>query len=344
MAAEGRSIRYGLQLDVPTGFRLSAAVWASGLAVAFSGLVCLILSLFTGPAVSDSLWGVEPLAYIGSLVMLIGLAVSAAGLAAAAMSAQSTQAQNRGNSLSEQEQSERWRETTRQFFEVFNHDLGRPMRRISGKERELRAAIQAGGAPEEPAVRELLDEIARQTPNFRLMLSNIQVLVELQAPGDTPPTGPVELSEVVRRIADRYSQAAAELSKELIWWAVPEDFGIVSSDSHAIEHIVANLVDNAVTHASGNVEISLSKDDSRFFVQVWDDGPGIASHYLEYLFDRGWTPEVGRREEKTSSGLGLFIARTLARRCGGELTVESVAAPQDGHHTAFLLALPLKGQ
>jgi len=65
---------------------------------------------------------------------------------------------------------------------------------------------------------------------------------------------------------------------------------------------------------------------------------------LEYLFDRGWTPEVGRREEKTSSGLGLFIARRLAQRCGGELTVESVAEPQTDHHTAFLLALPLKGQ
>ena len=103
-------------------------------------------------------------------------------------------------------------------------------------------------------------------------------------------------------------------------------------------------MDNAVTHASGNVEIALSKDDASFYVQVWDDGPGIAPHYLEYLFDRGWTPEVVRREEKTSSGLGLFIARTLARRCGGELTVESVAAPQSGHHTSFLLALPLKGQ
>lgn len=336
---EGPAWRWS-RLSVPEGSRLTLTVFAGGGLIALSGFMCLILSLFTGPAVFDYLWGVEPLAYIGGVALMVGLAISITGLAVAAMRASR---RNQGEPDREH-QSEQWRETTRQFFELVDHDLGRPLRRIAGKERELRAAIRAAGGPDDPAVQELMDEIARQTPNFRLMLSNIQVLVQLEAPGGAPPTGPVEPSEVVRRIADRYFPVAAEASKELTWWAEPPEFGIVSSDSHAIEHIVTNLVDNAVTHAAGNVEISLSKDDTRFYVQVWDDGPGIASHYLEYLFDRGWTPEVGRREEKTSSGLGLFIARRLAQRCGGELTVESVAAPQADHHTAFLLALPLKGQ
>ena len=340
MAAEEGPAWRGSRLNMPPDYRFPLAVFMGGWVFAFAGLVCLILSFFIGPIAFDYLWGVEPLAYIGSMVMIGGLTVAASGLGYAMLK---TNWQNHSSPTGER-QSEHWRETTRQFFELFDHDLGRPLRRIAGKERELRAAIRAAGGPEDPAVLELMDEIARQTPNFRLMLSNIQVLVQLEAPGGLPPTGPVEPSEVVRRIADRYFPIAAEAGKELTWWAEPQDFGIVSSDSHAIEHIVANLVDNAVTHATGNVEISLSKDDTRFYVQVWDDGPGIASHYLEYLFDRGWTPEVGRREEKTSSGLGLFIARTLARRCGGELTVESVATPQDRHHTAFLLALPLKGQ
>ena len=61
------------------------------------------------------------------------------------------------------------------------------MRRIAGKERELRAAIRAAGQPDEAAVQELLDEIARQTPNYRLMLSNIQMLVQMEAPGGSSP-------------------------------------------------------------------------------------------------------------------------------------------------------------
>ena len=340
MAVEEGPAWRGPSLRFPPGFRLPLAVFAGGWVVTLAGLICLILSFLIGHVLFDILWVFEPLTFIGSMVMIGGLTVAASALGIAILKANW---RSLGDST-DAHQSEHWRETTRQFFELFDHDLGRPLRRIAGKERELRAAIRAAGGPDDTGVQELLDEIARQTPNFRLMLSNIQVLVQLEAPGDQSPTGPVEPSEVVRRIADRYFPIAAEAGKELTWWAEPQDFGIVSSDSHAIEHIVANLVDNAVTHALGNVEISLSKDESCFYVQVWDDGPGIASHYLEYLFERGWTPEVGQREEKTSSGLGLFIARTLARRCGGELTVDSVAAPQDGHHTAFLLALPLKEQ
>ncbi len=309
---------------------LQPAKIAAAAAIA-AGIACLALAPVIGAAAFTSLWGIEPLSYIGGILLIAGL--TAAVLAYAAQ-----------NNATPAEQNRHWIETTRQFFEVFDHDLGRPLRRIAGKERELRAALQAAGEPENPAVRELLDEIERQTPNFRLMLSNIQVLVQLQAPGAAPAAAPVEPSEVVRRIADRYTPVAAEADKEITWWAEPADFGMVASDSHAIEHIVTNLVDNAVSHASNSVQVSLSKDNAQFYVTVWDDGPGIAPHYLDHLFDRGWTPEVGRREEKTSSGLGLFIARTLARRCNGEVTVESIAAPQPNHHTTFQLALPLKAQ
>ena len=319
---------------------LQVSLLATGCLVGIGGMLCILLSFFVGPSAFEYLWGVEPLAYIGSVALLVGLAISAVSLSIAAR----RNSAGNENAIEAEQQSQLWQETTRQFFELFDHDLGRPLRRIAGKERELRAAMRAAGGPENAAVQELLDEIARQTPNFRLMLSNIQVLVQLEAPISAPMTGPVEPSEVVRRIADRYTPVAAESGKELTWWAEPTDFGMVSSDSHAIEHIVANLVDNAVTHATHHVEVSLSRDNDTFNVSVWDDGPGIAPHYLEYLFDRGWTPEVGRREEKTSSGLGLFIARTLARRCGGDLTVDSVVEPNANHHTAFTLALPLKGQ
>ena len=80
-------------------------------------------------------------------------------------------------------------------------------------------------------------------------------------------------------------------------------------------------MDNTVRYAENLAEIGLTRDDRNFYIRVWDDGPGIASRYLPYLFDRGWTPEVARREERTSSGLGLFIAQypgqALRRRPDG---------------------------
>ena len=244
------------RLSVQPGSRLPLVVYTVGGLIALSGFVCLILSFFIGPIAFDYLWGIEPLAYIGGVALMVGFLTVTAGLAATAMNVNK---RNQGR-LTGEEQSEHWRETTRQFFELVDHDLGRPLRRIAGKERELRAAMRAAGGPEDPSVQELLDEIARQTPNFRLMLSNIQVLVQLEAPGrqDLPP-GRWNLRKWYGASPTATFPVAAEAGKELTWWAEPPDFGIVSSDSHAIEHIVANLVDNAVTHAAGNVEISLSR-------------------------------------------------------------------------------------
>ena len=330
-----------LPLTGPLATRLSRPqllVLAASVLIVGTGIVCMLLSPFVGAAAFDSLWAIEPLGYIGGVLLIVGLGVAAVGLFAASLLPRRDRAGNGPHG----DQSGHWREVTMSFFNEFDHDLGRPLRRITGRQRELRAALRASGRETDPEVLELLDEIERQAVNYRLMLSNIQVLVQSEAPGEPLARTPVEPAEVVRRIVERYVPVAREIGKEITWWPEPQDFGMVSSNSHAIEHIVANLVDNAVTHAGTHVEVSLTRDDSHFYVSVWDDGPGIPSQYLEFLFERGWTPEAGRREEKTSSGLGLFIARTLARHCGGELSVESVTEPQEGHHTSFLLAMPLK--
>ncbi|MCH7625680.1 MAG: HAMP domain-containing histidine kinase [Chloroflexi bacterium] len=300
------------------------------------GLLSLILSPIFSETYFANLWGVEPLAYIGAVVMIVGLLTIALSYILPEVIERGLGGENR-----ETDDDLSWSEVTQQYFELFDHDLGRPLRRILGKERELSALLKASGDGVEPSVKELLDEIERQAPNFRLMMSNIRVLVQLESPEVLSDRQPVEPSEVVRRIVDRYTPVATEAGKRITWWAEPSEFGIVYADSSSIEHVVTNLVDNAVRFATTHVEVKLTKNPSHFFIRVWDDGPGIASQYSQHLFDRGWTPEVARREEKTSSGLGLFIARTVARRHGGDLSVES--STEIEHYTAFLLSLPTSG-
>lgn len=277
------------------------------------------------------------MAYVGAVAVIVGLLVISLSYYFSKLFG------HEQNSESiELQTAQHWGELTLQYFELFNHDLGRPLRRILGKERELRALLHATESDLYPEVKELLDEIEGQAPNFRLMMSNVQVLVRMEAPESAVEVQPVEPSEVIRKIVDRYSLGASEGHKQITWWAEPSEFGIVYCDSSAIEHIVTNLVDNAVRFANERIEIRLSKNPTHFFVRVWDDGPGVASRYVRHIFDRGWTPEIAKREERTSSGLGLFIARTLAKHYGGDLTVESVLEPDPNHSTEFLLTLPLK--
>ncbi len=301
-----------------------------------AGALSVALAPLLGPSVSDSLWVVEPLTYVGGLLLIAGLAVLTASYVLPGMPAKGSPGSDPSSRT-----PERWSEITQQYFEVFHHDLGRPLSRIVGKERELRAALEARDGTIDPAVADLLDEIERQGPNFRLMMSNLQVLIQLEAGPAPGRDEAVEPAEVVRKIVERYNAVAGEMGKQITWWSEPAEFGIVYSDGSAIEHIVTNLVDNAVRFAAGQVEVKLTQNPTHFFVRVWDDGLGIPPQYVQHLFDRGWTPEAARRDEKVSSGLGLFIAQTLAGRQRGELTVESVTVPDPDHHTGFLLSLPL---
>lgn len=315
--------------------RLLTPVKYLGGVIALGGVVCIILAPIIGKNVFDFLLRIEPLSYIGGILLIAGLGVAAAAYAAAEWSRRRS-----GHGSNNQQPGHSWSETTLQYFQLFDHDLGRPLRRIAGKERELRAVLQAGAGAMDSGVKDLLDEIERQTPNFRLMMSNMQVLIQLESPESDDQLLAVEPVEVARRIVDRYSAVASEAGKEITWWSEPAELGLVYTNTNTIEHVVTNLVDNAVRYAGTHVEVKLSKNPTHFFIRVWDDGPGIGPQYIQHLFDRGWTPEVVRREEKSSSGLGLFIARNLARRSGGDLTVESDDLAGGDHHTAFLLSLP----
>ena len=302
-----------------------------------SGILLLILAPFVGKTLFDQLWAVEPLAYIGTVLLGVGLVIITLSYVLPHLAGRARK--DGANNATRQN----WGQLTQHYFELFEHDLGRPLRQILGKQRELVAVLKASEQEVEPALAELIEEIDKQAPDFQLMVSNIRVLVELESPDSHGRPQPVEPAEVVRKIVDRYASVAATAGKGISWWTEPAEFGIIYSDSSDIEHIVANLVDNAVRFATASVELKITKNPTHFFIRVWDDGPGIAPQYAQHIFERGWTPEVARRQEKSTTGLGLFIARTLANRCGGDLTVESVQAPDPHQHTVCLLSLPLGG-
>jgi signal transduction histidine kinase len=113
----------------------------------------------------------------------------------------------------------------------------------------------------------------------------------------------------------------------------------VSADPTEIGRIIANLVDNALRYGGGAdrgpVRITTRVVERQALVEVADDGPGIVTADLERVFEPFYRvhPEAGAVE---GNGLGLAIARSLAERNGGRLTVAS----EPGSGTTFRLSLP----
>lgn len=306
-----------------------------GLSIAVIGLLLILLSPFIGESLTPrSLWWIEPIAYIGFGVFVLGSVVAFIGFHIIA---------RRTKALTG-DRTRTWSEVTQDYFDTFAHDMGRPLRRILGKQREARALLNETGKVTPHMVAELLDEIENQAPNFRLMIENVRVLVDLEDDTAAPAVDPVDAAAIIRNVSDRYTPIARERGLELVWWSDPSEFGLIYGDGSALDHVITNLVDNAAKFAQGHVEIQLTRTDSDFLVRVWDDGAGIAESHLAHVFDRGWTPELSARSEKQSSGLGLFIAMSLAERCGGRLVVESEATnvtESAEHSTMFTLCLPL---
>jgi two-component system phosphate regulon sensor histidine kinase PhoR len=143
-----------------------------------------------------------------------------------------------------------------------------------------------------------------------------------------------ELSRLLDTQAPRLAEAGLELKRGL-----PSEPLIVTSDRDAIEQILLNLLDNAAKYgaAGGEVLVELSpRPGGGAEVRVLDRGPGVPAEHRERIFDKFHRVDDTLTAEKTGAGLGLSIARQLARGLGGELR----HLPRPGGGAGFVLELP----
>ncbi|GHF38005.1 two-component system sensor histidine kinase BaeS [Deinococcus metalli] len=89
------------------------------------------------------------------------------------------------------------------------------------------------------------------------------------------------------------------------------------ADPHRVRQILANLVENAVRHARGRVEVSVEPHDDAVLLRVDDDGPGIPASSREAVFTRFTRLDDSRQRDTGGSGLGLAIVHALAAAHGG---------------------------
>jgi signal transduction histidine kinase len=111
----------------------------------------------------------------------------------------------------------------------------------------------------------------------------------------------------------------------------------VHSDPHHLTQILINLGGNAVKFTQhGEVRITPRVDDGRLIVSIADTGVGIAPEHLDRIFEEFWQVEQPLTRYNGGAGLGLAVSRRLARRLGGDITVESSL----GRGSTFTLTIP----
>lgn len=114
----------------------------------------------------------------------------------------------------------------------------------------------------------------------------------------------------------------------------------VHMDGNMLEIIVASLIDNAVKYSNkpATINIQVTAENNSMILEVTDNGIGIASANLPYIFDRFYRVPTGNVHNVKGFGIGLNYVQTLTRLLGGTITVKS----KPGAGSSFRLQFPLR--
>lgn len=159
------------------------------------------------------------------------------------------------------------------------------------------------------------------------------------------PIEPVDIAALLRRIAEAFELRARE--KRIAFQvegceAASFQAGttLIDTNAAAVERIALNLLDNALKYRrkdAPEIRLALSTAGDAVRITVADNGIGIARRDRERVFDEFYRVRYNDYTVK-GSGLGLSIARRLARKLGGDLTLES----EENVGSTFVLSLPLQ--
>ncbi len=124
----------------------------------------------------------------------------------------------------------------------------------------------------------------------------------------------------------------------------PAEPVVLYTDVRKVKQVLVNLLANAVKFTdAGDVVLSLRVADLgaevNVFFEVTDSGRGIESEDLPHVFDAFWQADSTSKKSKGSSGLGLSVARQLARLLGGDVVVEKSVV---GRGSTFVFSLPVR--
>ena len=217
------------------------------------------------------------------------------------------------------------------FVSLVSHELRTPMAAVIGAARTLQQRWRELSPDQRESFLEL---ISGETGRLAELISDVLDTSRIEAGTFSFRFRDVDIAELVRDTV-----ATAQLGQDEVRLlanvhnALPE----IRGDAERLRQVLSNLIDNAVKYspAGSEVEVHAYPENGRVRIDVRDRGPGIAKEDQKLIFEK-FGRVTGASATRPGTGLGLFIARSIAEAHGGELEVQS--APEQG--STFTLELP----
>ncbi len=222
------------------------------------------------------------------------------------------------------------------FLAIVSHELRTPLTAILGS-----ADLLLGGAPG-PLTEAQRDHTARiKTSAARLLelIEGILAFARLESGREPVQTTRTSLAELVESTAAIARPLAAE--KGIRFTApAPETEQGLDTDPSKVRHVLLSLLTNAIKFTDeGEVALSAEVEDGDVVFRVRDTGIGIPPEHVAQVFNPFWQSEQANTRRAGGTGLGLSLARRIARMLGGDVRITHT----DPDGTTFEFRTPRAG-
>jgi len=208
-----------------------------------------------------------------------------------------------------------------QFLATMSHELRTPLNAIAGYAELLKLELRGPITPEQ---REDLDRIDRSQRHLLSLINDVLNFAKIEAGHVAIASTPMGLGEVIEGLREFVEP---QLREKGLHFTMPPDAQSAEAcaDPDKVRQILINLLSNAIkfTPNGGHIALKCEEDDKLIYISVVDDGAGIPADKIDAIFEPFVQVNRDYASKHEGTGLGLAISRDLARRMGGDLTVES---------------------
>lgn len=148
----------------------------------------------------------------------------------------------------------------------------------------------------------------------------------------------IDSHDMLIKTAERFIQKIKEAGGTLTT-SLKAQQHVLKGNLYHFSNAIANLLDNAIKYNDKEPDIGIATYNSNQFlyIQVKDNGIGISSKNLPYIFDKYYRVSTGNVHNTKGFGLGLTYVKTIVEQHQGQITVSSIL----GKETTFLISIPI---
>jgi signal transduction histidine kinase len=233
--------------------------------------------------------------------------------------------------ISQLRESQRARDN---FLYHVTHELRTPLTNIHA----YAETLTQPGFDDEQTRKECYNVLISETRRLSRLVEDILSISQLEVGTARLNVGEVDLARLVRQMVQDNLGSADEKKIDLTL-ALPPKVPKIKGDKQRLSVLLNNLIGNAIkyTRENGKVHVNVEVEGHRLLIAVVDTGIGIAPEDQPHVFDKFYRAADDAVQMIPGTGLGLALAREVARLHGGEILVES----ERGKGSKFTVELPV---